>query len=117
MGNSEPMFSSASVLFRVTTVGFETTLVLFCVLSAETMTLKSDAEKTAEVRRLVPPVLVRPSSWSTALLAEFAMPVAIVSVIELLVPLEVLLEVPLLVPEVEPLEIDVEFVTGDVNEA
>ena len=45
------MLSVASVLFSVTIVGLETIFVLFCVFRAETMTLKSEAEKTAVVRR------------------------------------------------------------------
>jgi hypothetical protein len=60
------MFSTASVLLRVTMVGFDITLVLACVLRAETMMLKSEEEKTAVARRLVEPVFVRPSRLLTA---------------------------------------------------
>ena len=60
---------NASVLLSVTTVGLETILVSFWVLSALRMTLKSDALKTAVVSRLVPPVLVRSISVLAAVLA------------------------------------------------
>src|SRR5688572_24659287 len=56
----------ASVLLSVTTVGLETIFVLFCVLSAEMMILKSEAENTAEATRAVPPVFTKELSELTA---------------------------------------------------
>src|SRR5262245_39336114 len=57
------MLIEASVLLSVTMVGLETTFALFCVLSAEMMILKSEAENTAEASRLVLPVLARLANW------------------------------------------------------
>src|SRR3954464_12136974 len=53
------MFKIASVLLRVTTVGLDITFVLDWVFSAEMMTLKSEAEKTAVATRLVLPPFTR----------------------------------------------------------
>src|SRR5437016_412480 len=60
------MFRIASVLLSVTTVGFDMTFVLDCVLSAEMMTLKSEAENTAVATRLVLPPLTSEFSALTA---------------------------------------------------
>ena len=70
---------------------------MICVFRAETITLKSDAENTAEVRRLVPPVFVRLISWLIVFCAVLVRPLVIVSVRELVVLLVVLPLVPLLV--------------------
>src|SRR4051812_46074517 len=79
------MFRMASVLLRVTTVGLDITFVLDWVFSAEMITLKSEAEKTAVATRLVLPPFTRELS---ALIAEVMV---------------VLPVVPLVLPEVTAL--------------
>src|SRR6187399_821305 len=74
------MFKIASVLLSVTTVGLETIFVLFWVLSAEMMMLKSEAEKTAEATRAVPPVFTR--ELSELIAAEAVLPSTSVTVVE-----------------------------------
>ena len=98
---------TASVLLRVTIVGFDTTLLLFCCFNAETITLKSEEEKTAEAKRFVEPEFVRPIRELMALVAELFSVLATASVmvrpVVPVVPLLVAFVVPLAVLAVVPL--------------
>ena len=99
----------ASMLFMVTTVGLETTLVLDIVWRAEMMTLKSLALNTALARRSVVAPLVKPVRVLKALLAVLAKPLLMVlaRAVLRLVPELVLELVPELMPELMPVMFDV----------